>query len=64
MTRFVRYLVNATIVERGNVTDDTFMFVPDQDFTSNSDIDKQLYNKYGLTEGEIAYIESTIKPLE
>lgn len=46
--------------------------IPLQDFTSNSDInwnlsvaeiDQQLYKKYNLTEEEIAYIESTIKPM-
>ena len=47
--------------------------MPLQDFTSDSDIewsqsvaniDKQLYKKYGLTQEEIDYIESTIKPME
>ena len=51
----------------------TYRFVPVQDFTSNSDInwsksiaeiDKQLYKKYGLSEDEINYIESMIKPME
>ena len=51
----------------------TYKFVPVQDFTSNSDInwsksiaeiDKQLYKKYGLSEDEINYIESMIKPME
>jgi hypothetical protein len=44
-----------------------------QDFTTNSDIDwsqsipeidKQLYKKYGLSEDEIQYIESTIKEMK
>lgn len=44
-----------------------------QDFTSNSDtdwsksvseIDKQLYAKYNLSEDEIAFIEEKIKPME
>ena len=43
-----------------------------QDFTEGSDIDwsksvaeidRQLYSKYGLTEEEIAFIESMIKPM-
>lgn len=47
--------------------------VPLQDFTSGSDIDwskpipqidKQLYAKYGLDAGEIAFIESNVKPME
>lgn len=50
-----------------------FEYVPTQDFTSNSDIDwsqsvsdidKQLYEKYGLKQEEMDYIESTIKPME
>lgn len=50
-----------------------YQFVPLQDFTKDSDIDwsksvedidKQLYKKYKLTEEEIAYIESLIKPME
>lgn len=28
------------------------------------DIDRQLYRKYNLTDEEISYIESTIKPME
>lgn len=51
----------------------TYRFVPLQDFTENSDIDwsksieeidKQLYRKYNLTNDEIAYVESMIKPME
>ena len=49
-----------------------FQFIPLQDFTSNSDInwsrsiseiDTQLYAKYGLSEDEISFIESMIKPM-
>lgn len=54
------------------VSQDVFRFVPLQDFTLNSDIDwsqsvtdidRQLYAKYGLTKDEIAIIESMIKPM-
>ena len=50
----------------------TFRFVPVQNFTSKSDIDwnkstqeidKQLYAKYKLTNEEIEFIESMIKPM-
>ena len=50
----------------------TWTNVPLQDFTSNSDIDwsksvaeidAQLYAKYGLSEDEISFIESMIKPM-
>ena len=49
-----------------------YRFVPMQDFTENSDIDwsksveeidVQLYAKYKLTEDEISFIESMIKPM-
>ena len=56
-----------------NISNSTFSLIPNQDFTSNSDIDwsksvaeidRQLYAKYGLTEEEITFIESMIKPME
>ena len=55
------------------VSQKVFRFIPIQDFTSSSDIDwskpiadidRQLYAKYGLTDEEIAFIESMIKPME
>ncbi|HOT65204.1 MAG TPA: DEAD/DEAH box helicase, partial [Dysgonamonadaceae bacterium] len=55
------------------VSQKVFRFIPLQDFTSSSDIDwskpiadidRQLYAKYGLTDEEIAFIESMIKPME
>jgi hypothetical protein len=72
-TKFVRFLANQTVNGRSDVTDNTFACVPVQDFTTNSDIDwsqsipeidKQLYKKYGLSEDEIQYIESTIKEMK
>ncbi len=71
-TKFVRELLRCTIDARGVISGSTFEYVPDQDFTSSSDIDwsqsvadidRQLYKKYNLTEEEIAYIEQTIKPM-
>lgn len=56
-----------------NISRDSFELIPLQDFTSNSDInwglsiseiDTQLYKKYGLDEHEIAFIESMIRPME
>ena len=50
-----------------------YEFVPLQDFTSKSDInwdksiseiDSQLYRKYGLSDTEITFIEKMIKPME
>jgi site-specific DNA-methyltransferase (adenine-specific) len=40
-----------------------YQFVPLQDF-SKPWTDEELYAKYGLTEEEIAFIESMIKPME
>jgi hypothetical protein len=51
----------------------TWKNVPLQDFTGESDIDwlqsiadidKQLYAKYGLSEKEIAFIETNVKAME
>lgn len=70
-SRFARFLLRQSITSV-NVTKECFSFVPNLDFTSNSDIDwsksipeidNQLYSKYGLTDGEISFIESMIKPM-
>ncbi len=56
-----------------NISKSSFELIPLQDFSSNSDIDwskpipeidKQLYKKYSLTQEEIDYIESMIKPMD
>ena len=41
----------------------TYRFVPMQDF-SKPWTDAELYKKYDLTDEEIAFIESMIKPME
>lgn len=70
-SRFFRFLVSIKKKTQDNPSS-VFQFVPLQDFTSQSDIDwsksvedidKQLYAKYGLTENEIQFIESMIKPM-
>lgn len=70
-TKFVRYLMLQTITSQ-DLSPDKFMFVPMQDFSSNSDIcwsdtiddiDKQLYAKYRISAEEIDAIEKTIKPM-
>lgn len=40
-----------------------FPFVPMQDF-SKPWTDEELYAKYGLTDDEIAFIDSMIKPMD
>lgn len=71
LTKFVRYSLRQGVTSV-NVTKECFTFVPSQNFTSKSDIDwsqsvvdidRQLYSKYDLTEDEIAFIESMIKPM-
>ena len=51
----------------------TWVNVPLQNFTNNSDIDwsqsiaqidRQLYKKYGLSEKEIAFIEEKVRAME
>ncbi len=46
-----------------NISISNFCFVPWLDF-SKSWTDEELYAKYGLTDEEIAFIESMIKPME
>lgn len=70
-TRFARLLLGTLKVTQDNPKD-TWANVPMQDFTENSDIDwsksvkeidAQLYAKYHLSDEEIAFIESMIKPM-
>lgn len=69
-TKFLRFMVG--IRKLKNMTRDTYKFVPMQNFTNGGDIewnssieniDAQLYVKYRLTDEEIEFIESMIKPL-
>lgn len=71
-TKFLRFIVGILKVSQ-NLYQNVYQLVPLQDFTKDSDInwaesiskiDKQLYLKYGLSEEEINYIESMIKPME
>ena len=61
-SRFFRFLCQPTIVSP-DVSKRTFVLVPLQDF-SHPWTDEMLYRKYGLTEDEIAFIESMIRPME
>jgi len=60
-TKFFRFMVG--IRKLKNMTRDTYQFVPLQDF-SKPWTDTELYKKYNLTDEEIAFIESMIKPME
>jgi site-specific DNA-methyltransferase (adenine-specific) len=61
-TKFVRFLVSQLSFSQ-DITKDRFAFVPKQDFTKEWD-DQKLYKKYKLSESEIKYIDSSIKPME
>ena len=70
-SKFARTLLGILKVTQDN-SKETWRFVPLQDFTSKSDIDweksvaeidRQLYAKYELSEEEITFIESMIKPM-
>jgi site-specific DNA-methyltransferase (adenine-specific) len=61
-TKFVRILISLTLTSM-NITKDNFQFVPLQDF-SKPWTDEELYKKYGLTDEEIQFIESMIRPME
>ena len=69
---FFRFLVSLRKITQ-HATKSTYTWVPMQDFTSASDIDwsvsiseidQQLYKKYGLSTDEINFIETAIKPME
>ena len=61
-TKFVRFLILQTLVGM-NISISNFIFVPWLDF-SKPWTDEELYANYGLTQEEIDFIESMIKPME
>lgn len=71
-SKFSRTMLGVLKVTQDNPRD-KWSKVPLQDFTTQSDIDwsrsisdidRQLYAKYGLDEKEVAFIENKIKPME
>ena len=71
-TKFSRSLLSILKVTQ-DITPSKFQYVPTQDFTENSDIDwsksiseidQQLYKKYGLSDAEIAFIEEKVQEME
>jgi site-specific DNA-methyltransferase (adenine-specific) len=60
-TNFLRFLVLLKTSTQ-DIPPKAYQFVPIQDF-SEPWTDEKLYAKYGLTEGEIAFIESMIRPM-
>ena len=61
-TKFARFLLLQAISSI-NLSKEKFQFVPLQDF-SKPWTDEELYAKYGLTDEEIQFIESMIRPME
>lgn len=71
-TKFARCMLGVLKATQHNPPE-KWAYVPLQDFTSNSDIDwsqsvadidQQLYAKYGLSDDEIAFIESHVKEMK
>lgn len=70
-TKFARLLLGILKITQ-HITPEKWKFVPMQDFSNDSDIDwskavseidQQLYKKYGLTDKEIAFIEGNVKEM-
>ena len=61
-TKLFRFLV-LLMKNTQHATSKVYQLVPLQDF-SHPWTDEMLYKKYGLTEEEIAFIESMIRPME
>jgi site-specific DNA-methyltransferase (adenine-specific) len=61
-TRFLRFLVLLNKPTQ-HATSKVYTFAPVQDFTE-SWTDEKLYKKYGITESEISFIESLVRPMD
>lgn len=61
-TKFVRFLMSQICISQ-HISRETFAFVPMQDF-SKPWTDAELYKKYNLSQEEIDFIESMIRPME
>ncbi len=61
-TRFVRFLI-LLLKPTQHVTQKTYGFVPVQNFKEKW-TDEKLYKKYGITQDEVKFIESLIRPMD
>lgn len=61
-TRFARFLISLRKVTQ-DAARDVYAFVPDLDYTHPWD-DRMLYERYGLTDEEIAFVESIVAPMD
>lgn len=71
--KFCRTMLSIKKTTQNNKSRETWSKIPLQDFTPSSDIDwtksiseidQQLYAKYGLDQSEIDFIESKVKPMD
>lgn len=61
-TKFFRFLV-LLMKNTQHATSKVYSFVPVQDFETDWS-DEKLYQKYGIDEKEIEFIDSMIRPME
>ena len=61
-TKFVRFLISLRAVTQ-HVTKNSFTFVPKQSWDRQW-TDEMLYEKYGLSAEEVAFIEKIVRPME
>jgi site-specific DNA-methyltransferase (adenine-specific) len=61
-TRLFRFLMSLFMYSH-SITRDTFAFIPILDMTQLW-TDNKLYKRYGITQEEIAFIESKIRPMD
>ena len=61
-TKFFHFLLGLKKITQ-HTTQKTYSFVPMQDF-SKCWTDEELYKKYNLTQDEIDFIESMIRPMD
>lgn len=61
-TRLVRFLISLRKVSQ-HATRDVYAFVPDLDYSHEWN-DAMLYDRYGLTDEEIAFVESVVVPMD
>ncbi len=61
-SRFLRFLISLRKITQ-HATRSTYTWVPQQAW-DRTWTDEALYKKYSLTKGDIAFIESRIRPME
>ena len=61
-TRFFRFLI-LLLKNTQDATSKVYQFVPAQNFNEDWD-DEKLYEKYGISDQEISFIETMIKPMD